>query len=167
MHHNINLRPERTDDQKVLHALTADAFAPMDFSDGTEADALDGLRRDGDLALSLVAAMEGQIIGHVAFSPATIGETEGSWFALGPIAVKAQFQRQGIGTKLALAGLDRLKGRGAAGCVLIGNPKVYGPMGFVSDPGLTHGDLPHIYVQFVSINGTTPLGEVPFAPALR
>ncbi len=167
MHHNIYLRPERADDKEALHALTTDAFAPMGFSDGTEADALDGLRRDGDLALSLVAAREGQIIGHIAFSPATVGETEGSWFALGPIAVEARFQRQGIGTRLTLAGLDWLKGRGAAGCVLIGNPKVYGPMGFTSDPGLTHGDLPHTYVQFVSINGATPQGEVTFAPALR
>ncbi|WP_108813975.1 GNAT family N-acetyltransferase [Loktanella sp. Alg231-35] len=167
MHDHVTLRPERAEDQKTLHALIAAAFAPMNFSDGTEADALDRLRRDGDLSLSLIATIEANIVGHVAFSPATVSGAEGDWFALGPIAIKAPFQRQGIGTKLSLAGLDWLKARGAAGCVLIGNPHVYGPMGFASNASLTHGDLPHAFVQFVSFTGTVPQGEVIFAPALR
>ena len=67
---NIILRPETDGDHAAIHTLTAEAFAPMPFCDGTEADAIDILRRDGQLTLSLVAELDGVIVGQVTFAPA-------------------------------------------------------------------------------------------------
>ncbi|WP_342077746.1 N-acetyltransferase [Yoonia sp. SS1-5] len=163
----MQIRPETASDTRTIRELTEVAFAPMPYGDGTEGACIDRLRIDGDLTLSLVADEAGEIIGHVAFSPAQISKATGDWYGLGPISVRADRQKQGIGTMLAQAGLKQLKTRGAAGCVLIGRPAVYGPMGFVSDGNLTHGKLDTALVQYIGLNGTPPKGEVTFAPALQ
>jgi len=162
----MRIRPETPVDYQAIHDLTQAAFAPMAFADGDEGDVINQMRDDGDLTLSLVAETD-QIIGHVALSPAQISDAQGTWYGLGPISVRADHQRQGIGTQLAKAGLAHLTGIGAAGCVLIGNPVVYGPMGFISDGGLTHGGLDPKLVQYITLNGARPKGEVLFAPALQ
>ncbi|MEJ6404209.1 GNAT family N-acetyltransferase [Yoonia sp. 2307UL14-13] len=161
------IRPETPADITTIRQLTDVAFAPMPYADGNEGAALDQMRIDRDLTLSLVAEKDGEIIGHVAFSPAQISEAAGDWYGLGPISVRADRQKQGIGTKLAHEGLGQLKTRGAAGCVLIGRPAVYGPMGFISDGNLTHKNIDPAIVQYIILNDTAPKGEVTFAPALQ
>ena len=161
------IRPETPADLAAIHALTETAFAPMAFSDGTEADCINGLRQDGDLTLSLVAEDAGKIIGHVAYSPAFIGGEGADWYGLGPIAVEASRQKQGIGSQLAAAGHAELRKLGAAGVVLIGKPEVYGPMGFVSDGSLRYRDVPVSIVQYLAFGDATPSGEVTFSPALE
>lgn len=160
------IRPESPQDHKAIRDLTRDAFAPMSFSDGSEPDIIDKLRKAGDLTLSLVAEQD-EIIGHVAFSPAKIRKAKGDWYGLGPISVRADMQRQGIGTKLAQTGLDMLRKMGAAGCVLTGNPDVYCPMGFTNEHALTYSGLNPEYILFIALNGTAPKGEINFAPALE
>lgn len=158
------IRPESPQDHKAIRDLTRDAFAPMSFSDGSEPDIIDKLRKAGDLTLSLVAEQD-EIIGHVAFSPAKIRKAKGDWYGLGPISVRADMQRQGIGTKLVQTGLDMLRKKGAAGCVLTGNPDVYRPMGFTNDHALTFSGLNPEYILFIALSGTAPEGEINFAPA--
>lgn len=167
MNKAIIIRPETTADQAAIHRLTDDAFAPMPFGDGTEAPAIDRMRAAGDLILSLVAIKEEEVIGHVAFSPARIGQMKGAWYGLGPISVRINCQRQGVGTSLVKAGLAELSNRGAAGVVLLGNPKVYGPMGFAANGRLIHGTLPPEIIQFFTFDGTEPTGVVTFAPPLQ
>lgn len=163
---DVKIRAARDDDGKAIHALTRDAFAPMWFADENDQHIPARLRADGDLALSLVAVTD-KIIGHVAFSPASITNAVGDWYALGPISVKAAFQHQGIGTLLAKTGLAQLKEIGAAGCVLTGNPDVYRPMGFSNDHTLTYGTLSPQYILYLMLNGSIPTGEITFAPALQ
>lgn len=158
------IRPESPQDHKAIRDLTRDAFAPMSFSDGSEPDIIDKLRKAGDLTLSLVAEQD-EIIGHVAFSPAKIRKAKGDWYGLGPISVRADMQRQGIGTKLVQTGLDMLRKKGAAGCVLTGNPDVYRPMGFTNEHALTFSGLNPEYILFIALSGTVPEGEINFAPA--
>ncbi len=160
------IRPETTSEHQAIHDLTRDAFAPMSFSDGSEPGIVNQLRVDGDLTLSLVAE-EGEIIGHVAFSPATISNAKGAWYGLGPISVRGDRQRQGIGTKLAQTGLNILRKMGAAGCVLTGNPDVYRPMGFSNDHALTYSGLNPKYISYYTLDGTVPKGEINFAEALQ
>ncbi|MEJ8561894.1 N-acetyltransferase [Yoonia sp. GPGPB17] len=160
------VRLETAADHQAIYDLTRDAFAPMSFSDGSEPDMIDLMRKDGDLILSLVAE-EDEIIGHVAFSPAKISNTRGVWYGLGPISVRADKQRQGIGTKLAHTGLDMLRKMGAAGCVLTGNPDVYRPMGFSNDHALTYSGLNPKFILYMTFNGTAPKGEINFAEALE
>jgi len=163
----VQIRPERPTDDDAIHDLTTVAFDPMPFSDGTEAPIIRALRSSGDLTLSLVAEEEGEVVGHVAFSPVTVDGAAAGWYGLGPISVRPDRQRQGIGRALVADGLERLRGIGATGCALIGNPDVYAPMGFTSDGRLTYRGLDPAIVQVVVFSGEAPHGELRFAPAFE
>jgi putative acetyltransferase len=161
------IRDERPGDEDAIDVLTTRAFEPMPFSDGSEAPIIRALRQSGTLAVSLVAERDGKIVGHVAFSPLTIDGEHRGWFGLGPISVEPDMQRGGIGKALIAQGLAILKQRGAAGCALIGNPKIYGRCGFVSEGGLTYQDLESRLVQSIAFDGVSPQGELRFAAAFE
>ncbi|CAG37963.1 hypothetical protein DPPB99 [Desulfotalea psychrophila LSv54] len=67
------------------------------------------LRDNGTLSLSLVAEVEAGIVGHIAFSPVTIGAVSANWYGLGPVSVSPSRQREGIGSQLIEAGIAELK----------------------------------------------------------
>ena len=161
----LRIRDEVVADHAVITGLVRVAFAPMPFSDANDYLITGALRSTGDLTLSLVAELQGNVIGHVAFSPVVIGLLSG-WFGLGPIAVAPDWQRRGIGRALVVAGLGRLTAMGAAGCALIGNPAIYGRFGFHSDGRPTHAGLPPHLVQWQALRaGPTPEGALQFAAA--
>jgi putative acetyltransferase len=162
---NVQIRSERPADDAAIHHLTLEAFEPMPFSDGSEAPIIRALRQSGDLTVSLVAEDEGAIVGHIAFSPVTIGGVHHGWYGLGPISVRRDRQRQGIGKALIARGLELLKAQGARGVALIGNPEIYGRAGFESDGLLAYGDLDRRLVQRRILAGPAPRGELKFAPA--
>ncbi|AGM45264.1 hypothetical protein KGEDBEEJ_01066 [Aeromonas hydrophila] len=62
-------------------------------------------------------------------------------------------------------GLAQLKGMGAAGCVVLGDPGFYGRFGFVSEPGLTLLGVPAEYFMARSFGAVMPRGEVCYHPA--
>ncbi|OWV77335.1 GCN5 family acetyltransferase [Rhizobium sp. R339] len=161
------MRYETPTDIDAIHELTSIAFAPMPYSEGTEAEIIRRLRASGDLAISLVAEEEGEIVGHVAFSPVAIDGAHGGWFGLGPISVRPERQRQGIGKALIAKGLALLEGMGASGCALIGNPDVYRGAGFSSDGKLGYHDLDTRLVQRIVFRGPAPSGTLRFAPAFE
>jgi len=159
------IRPETTKDIEAIFSLTTEAFKSMPISDGSEPQIINDLRSDGDLVLSLVAIDQTITVGHVAFSPVTINDVDDKWFGLGPISVLPQLQRTGIGTQLINEGFRRLKEQGANGIALVGDPDYYGRFGFVGDGKLTYGDLPTRLVQWFSIRGNVPRGELNYCHA--
>lgn len=161
------IRFEKDGDEQAIHRLTVRAFEPMSFSDGTEAAIIDQLRKDGDLTVSLVAVERNQIVGHIAFSPVTIGGRHGGWYGLGPVSVRPDLQKKGIGSKLIREGLAQLKDRGAAGCALIGSPEYYSRFGFKSDGSLTYQDVSSRYVQWLSFGSSSASGLLNFAHAFE
>ncbi|WP_394344642.1 GNAT family N-acetyltransferase [Aliirhizobium smilacinae] len=161
----MTIRAERPGDEGVIHELTQSAFAPMSYSSGTEGAIIRALRARGDLTLSLVAEENGEIIGHVAFSPVTIDGHYDDWFGLGPISVRADRQKQGIGRTLIREGIHELKALGANGCALVGDQAVYKGSGFVSDGQLTYEGVQDIYVQYLTLSGHAPHGVLTFSPA--
>ena len=163
----MEIRPEAQSDYDTIHALTKTAFAPMAFSDGTEADCIDKLRADGDLVISLVAIDGSKLVGHVAFSPVYIDEASSGWFALGPVSVWPEFQKTGIGSALINEGLAQLKQRSVPGCVLIGDPKYYCRFGFIGDGRLSYRELPKEFVQWISFGDVRPRGALRFSPGLE
>ena len=104
-------------------------------------------------------------MGHCAFSPAEILGAAGNWYALGPLAVRLSDQRKGLGRVLLKEGLSRLKTQGAQGCVVIGNPQIYGRFGFQSDGQLIYGAFDRALVQRIIFQGPAPAGNISFAPA--
>ena len=98
------LRQELPKDYETVHHLIADSFATAEHSDGNEADLVAALRTGPSFvpALSRVAEVQGEIVGHILLTKAHVGST--TVLALAPLSVKPQFQRQGIGRALILDG---------------------------------------------------------------
>jgi putative acetyltransferase len=158
------IRQERPGDADSIRALTAAAFKGVAHSDQTEAQIVDALRAAGALTLSLVAMRDGEIVGHVAFSPVRINGATGHWQGLGPVSVWPERQRKGIGQALIREGLAQLKALASAGCVVLGDPGYYGRFGFIYDPGLVYGQAPPGYFQRLTLSGADPKGEVTYHP---
>ena len=72
------------------------------FDTPAEADLVDLLRERGKATISLVAEIDGEIVGHILFSPVTIEPPQPGWNALGlaPVAVIPDRQGRGIGQAL-------------------------------------------------------------------
>ena len=99
--------------------------------------------RDGSTGqsdcLSLIAAEQGQIVGHVAFSPVSTAAGH-SGTGLAPLAVAPGQRRQGIGAQLVQAGLEAACHKGHSWAVVLGDPDYYGRFGFQPAPGLGLSD---------------------------
>lgn len=163
----MEIRPEVSSDHDTIGRLTTTAFAPMPFSEGNEAECINRLRADGDLTLSLVALDAGEIVGHVAFSPAYLNGIFDGWYGLGPISVWPEHQKHGIGKALIKAGLRRLRDNAAKGCILTGDPNYYSRFGFVGDGRISYRDLPEAVVQWLAFGRAKPYGVLTFSPGLE
>src|SRR6266550_2307211 len=97
------IRPECPNDVPVIRRVNESAFGRPN-----EANIVDALRANRKAALSLVAELEGAVLGHVLFSPARFEppQREVRCLALGPLAVEPEFQRRGLGSLLVRSGLD-------------------------------------------------------------
>lgn len=143
----IEIRVEAISDFPEIRKITEMAFKGMPFTAGDEPDVIERLRAAGALTLSLVATGGGRILGHVAFSPVKSESGDKHWFALGPVAVAPEFQRQGIGSLLIRTGLNQLEIDGATGCILTGNPNYYSRFGFQLAPEFCPDGEPAEYFQ--------------------
>lgn len=163
----MHIRPETAADAPAIRVLITTAFLDAERASGAEAAIVDSLRADRALTLSLVAVEDEALVGHVAFSPVTIGSQPG-WFGLGPIAVRRDQRRQGIGGKLIAEGLATLKARGAGGCVVLGDPAYYGRFGFACDSTITLAGVAPAYFQRVRFQGgQLPIGPVAYHRAFK
>jgi len=98
------------------------------FGQDQEGEIVDALRSNGGAMLSLVATLNGQVAGHIIYSPISIGSVTGA--ALGPMAVLPQHQREGIGSRLVEEGNRKLQDRGCPFIVVVGHPEFYPRFGF-------------------------------------
>lgn len=124
---DILVREETPSDYETVYRVEAEAFGRP-----AEADLVDALRTQGVLALSLVAEMGGMVVGHIAFSPATIVGEECSVeaVALAPVAVAPEHQNKGIGSALVREGLQMCREAGHRIVFLTGHPNYYPRFGF-------------------------------------
>jgi len=137
----------------------------MSYASGTEPEIVARLRDKGALSLSLVCEQAGMIVGHIAFSPADQSNAFCSWFALGPVSVIPKYQCKGIGSDLIVTGLDELKRGGAAGCILVGNPKYYSRFGFELSPEYAPEGESEEYFMVKYFGDARPVGSFSFDPA--
>jgi putative acetyltransferase len=165
MNPTLTIRPESPADIDAIHDVTVAAFATLEVSDQTEQFIIAALRAAKALAVSLVAELDGRVVGHIAFSPVTMSDGTANWYGLGPVSVLPELQRQGIGKALMAAGLAQLKALGAAGCCLVGHPEYYRKFGFDNPPGLVFEGVPPEFFFALSFDGRVPQGTVTFHEA--
>jgi putative acetyltransferase len=162
MNPRIVIRNEMDDDVITIAEVTVAAFKTLAISNHTEQFIIEALRAADALTVSLVAEVNGRVIGHIAFSPVTISDGTPNWYGLGPVSVLPEHQRQGIGKALIWEGLSRLKDLNARGCCLVGHPDYYKKFGFKNISGLMHEGVPQEVFFALSFDGHTPQGTVTF-----
>ena len=158
----ILIRDEAGNDAKVIAEVTVAAFDSLEISNHTEQFIVEALRSAGALTVSLVAEVDGHVVGHIAFSPVTISDGSNNWYGLGPVSVLPLYQRMGIGKALIQEGLSRLKELGAKGCCLVGHPQYYRKFGFENVTGLVVAGVPEEVFFALSFDGSFPQGNVTF-----
>ena len=158
----ILIRDEAKHDAAVISEVTAAAFESLEICNHTEQFIIEALRSARALTLSLVAEVDGRVVGHIAFSPVTISGGAANWYGLGPVSVLPNYQRKGIGKALIQQGLSRLKGLGAKGCCLVGHPQYYRKFGFENVAGLVLEGVPKEVFFALSFDGAIPRGNVTF-----
>ncbi len=165
----------------VRRELPADAAAVLAVhtaafgggrEDVAEARLVEGLRADGDAvpALSLVATMDGDVVGHVMCSRAGVDGRPA--LGLGPLGVLPAFQGRGVGRALmhgVIAAADTLDEQAV---VLLGDPSYYQRFGFeLAEPvGLLPPDpgwAPHFQVRRLSAWDGSLRGTFRYAPAFQ
>ena len=109
MNPEVAIRNEVDADIDAINEVTLKAFKALEISNHTEQFIIAALRKDKALTISLVAELDGRVIGHIAFSPVTFSDGTRNWYGLGPVSVLPEYQRKGIGKALIREGLSRLK----------------------------------------------------------
>jgi putative acetyltransferase len=154
------LHAEKPSDVGAIETVTRAAFQHQPHSRQTEWALVAKLREAGALTLSLVAQVKAELVGHISFSPVNISGGATGWYCLAPLSVVPEFQSQGVGTELVWQGLRNLRQRGAAGCVVLGEPAYYGRFGFRSTPVLRLDQAPPGCFLVRPFERVVPLGEV-------
>ncbi|WP_246157985.1 GNAT family N-acetyltransferase [Catellatospora sichuanensis] len=127
----VLIRRETPADIDAIRTVTEAAFGPRYAPDpAPEPGLVDQLRADtGWLpALSLVAEVDGEIVGHVVCTRGRVGDTPA--LGLGPLSVRPDHQRAGVGSALVHAVLGAADALGEPLVVLLGDPGYYRRFGF-------------------------------------
>ena len=130
---DVSIRSEQPDDAAAVREINEQAFGGA-----LEANIVDAVRESPE-SISLVATLDGRVIGHILFTPVTVTPPapDARVAGLAPMAVRPEFQRQGVGATLVRAGLDACRQHGYTGVVVVGHPEYYPRFGFV--PAHTRG----------------------------
>jgi len=119
----IEIRQESPADARAIRAVQETSYPTP-----AEARLVDALRTAGRLTLSLVAEVDGEVVGHVGFSPVTAGPASG--IGLAPVAVLPAHRRSGVAHRLIREGLAASDRLGIGFVVVLGDPGYYQRFGF-------------------------------------
>lgn len=133
----ITIRAETSEDIDAVRLVNESAFGRAE-----EARLVDALRVAAHPHISLVAEVDGRVVGHIFFSPVTLetedegsaietGDEGGAMFGLAPMAVLPEYQNQGVGSRLVREGLNECRRSGGGAVVVLGHPAYYPRFGFV------------------------------------
>ncbi len=161
------IRSEKPSDIETIAEVTKVAFEDHSFRHQTEHFIIRDLRNAVALTISLVAEVDGQVVGHIAFSPITISDGTTNWYGLGPVSVLPDYQGRRIGTALVNKGLTLLNSMGSKGCALVGLPTYYYRFGFTHHPQLIHEGIPQEVFVAKSLVERVPSGTVEFHQAFK
>ena len=122
----ITIRPETPADAGRVRYVNERAFGTP-----AEADLVERLRQSGTDWLSLVAE-DDAVVGHILFTPVIVEGARRRVLGMGlaPMAVAPDRQRQCIGSRLVMQGLQILRERSCPFVVVVGHPEYYPRFGF-------------------------------------
>jgi len=128
---NLIIRQEQDYDRVQVYNIVKKAFENIVHSDNDEHNLVDRLRTAKEFVpeLSLVAELEGVIVGHILFTEIRIGEKKA--LALAPVSVAPKYQSSGIGSELIKKGHEIAKSLGYNIIVVLGHKKYYPRFGYV------------------------------------
>jgi putative acetyltransferase len=133
------IRPECGGECGVEHGGERAAISRLHeaaFGRPDEARLVERLRESAQPYVSLLALLDGEPVGHVAFSPVVVdGRSERPTLGLAPLAVAPHRQGRGVGSALVVAGLEACEKLGCVGVFVLGSPAFYSRFAFRSAAG--------------------------------
>jgi len=120
-------RHETAADHEAVRTIQQRAFGRNE-----EAVLIELLRQHNNVALSMVAVVDDEVVAHIMFSPITVSRAFAGFrgVGLGPVAVLPGFQNNGIGSKLIRDALNECRRANYDVVVVLGNPAYYRRFGF-------------------------------------
>lgn len=130
----MQIRPEKSSDIDKVWEINVAAFET-----DTEAKIVNALRETCKSYISLVAEVDGEIAGHILFTPVELVDDRSGLklMGLGPMAIMPKYQNKGIGSQLVKEGLEQCLRQGYDAVVVLGHPNYYPRFGFV--PSIKYG----------------------------
>jgi putative acetyltransferase len=144
------------------------------FPTPAEADLVDKLRVRARPTISLVAEEQGDVVGHIFFSPVSLSAHPKLFLmGLAPMAVVPAWQNRGVGSTLVRAGIERCRELGAEAVAVLGHRHFYPRFGFRSAVELAidceyeaeEGDFMILELRPGALRGVS--GTITYDPALR
>jgi len=126
---NLQIRPEKPENQSAIDALLSAAFGPGAFARAAFR-VREQAPHDPDLAFAGFCGE--RLVASVRLTPIVIGDTQG--LLLGPLAVDPAHKNNGYGRALVAHALKAARARGHRLVVLVGDLAYYGPLGFAAIP---------------------------------
>jgi predicted N-acetyltransferase YhbS len=134
MNQSVNVCKETPEDYTRVIELTEKAFESLEISDHNEGKLVEKLRKSSNFIeeLSLVAKLDGKVVGHILFTPIVInkGEQQFKSLILAPVSVLPEYQKMGIGGQLIRAGHQKAVELGFQSAILVGHPEYYPRFGY-------------------------------------
>lgn len=132
----ITIRKETPADYAAVEHLTREAFWNVYRPGCMEHYVVHVLRRDPAFVpeLDLVMEQDGALVGHVLYMRAAITADDGREIPVmtfGPISIRPDLQRQGLGKRLLETSMEQAAALGAGALCIEGNLEFYGKSGFV------------------------------------
>ena len=162
------LTPADFDAVDIVHRA---AFASTAFGHQGEADLVRHIHADGDALVSLVAEIDGQIVGHALFSRMEV-EADGvplRGAGLAPVGVLPDLHSGGVGSALIWRGLEMLHEQGIQISFVLGHPDYYPRFGYSKEaarPFASPFTGPHFMALLLDKRVRIPeSGRARYAPA--
>jgi putative acetyltransferase len=162
---SLRVRLAEAADAEAVRAVLTSAFPTP-----AEADLVERLAADGDLAFGFAAVLDGLVIGYAGFSRMK-AEADGdpvAALALAPLAVRPSHQHRGVGGRLIECGLAAANGRGTNIVFVLGNSDYYGRHGFsvgAAAPFRSDYSGAHFAAQWLSSPRSPTDGRADYPPA--